>query len=113
MTVLAEGHERALTVLLAQAPSTIARERSAQSAELNRIVRARLAADPRARLVVLGAAGVDGLVDLTARSLPAGTAAAERVWVSPAVLEEFQRATLDIPTAPKPDPARQVLRLQP
>jgi hypothetical protein len=112
-TVLADGHARPLTVLLAATPSSDARERAAQVGELNRLVRARLAAEPRARLVVLGATGIDGLVDLTARSLPTAGGDAERIWVSPAMLEEFERVQLDIPGAPKSKPAQQVLQLQP
>jgi hypothetical protein len=113
VTVLAEGHARPLTVLLATTPSTNARERAAQAQELNRLVRARLAAEPQARLVVLGAAGIDGLVDLTARSLPTAGGDAERVWVSAAMLEEFDRVQLELPNAAKPDPSKQVLQLQP
>jgi len=113
MTVLAEGHARPLTVLLAATPSTIARERVAQVDELNRQIRARLSAEPRARLVVLGATGVDGLVDLTARSLPSGVDSAERVWVSPAVLQEFEGVRLEIPGTPRAKPLQQVLQLLP
>jgi hypothetical protein len=113
MTVLAEGHERPLTVLLSATPSTNPRERIAQTDELRRLVRASLSADPRARLVVLGAAGLDGLVDLTARSLPAGVDSTERVWVSPAVLEEFERVRLEMPRTPQTKPVRQVLQLLP
>ena len=113
MTVLAEGHERPLTVLLAATPSNTPRERVAQSDELNRLVRTRLSADPRARLVVLGAAGLDGLVDLTARELPAGVVAAERVWVSASVLLEFDSVRIELPGAPKVTPMQQVLQLLP
>lgn len=113
MTVLVEGHERPLTVLLAATPSTVARERSAQVGEINRQVRTLLDADPRARLVVLGAGGLTGLVDLTARSLPAGGNASERVWVSQALLEEFNSVRLDSPTGPTANPAQQVLQLRP
>lgn len=113
VAVLAAGHERPLTVLLAATPSTLARERDAQAAALNRVVRERLAADPLARLVVLSATRIDGLADLTARSLPAGTEAAERVWASPALLQEFERVMLEIPGGARPQPAQQVLQLQP
>jgi len=113
LSVLAAGHARALTVLLSATPSANARERGAQAADLNRLVRERLAADPQARLVVLGSAGLDSLVDLTARSLPKAGDSAERIWVSPAVTGEFERVQLDIPGAPTPKPAQQVLQLQP
>ena len=102
-----------LTVLLAATPSTVARERIAQADELNRQVRARLDAEPRARLVVLGAGGLAGLVDLTARSLPAGGNATERVWVSPALLEEFDSVRLENPTGRFVNPVQQVLQLRP
>ena len=108
-TLLAEGHARPLTVLLAATASADARERVARSRELDRLVRARLATDPRARIVVLGAGPLSSLVDLTARSLPAGAKAAERVWVSNAVLAEFEELHLDLPAA---KPAQQVLQLQ-
>jgi hypothetical protein len=113
MDVLAEGHARPLTVLLAATPSKDARERATQLGELNRQVRARLSADPRARVVVLGATGLHGLVDLTARSLPAGVESAERTWVSPAMLQEIAGVRLEMPTAPKAKPAEQVLHVQP
>lgn len=100
-------------MLLTATPSTIARERVAQADELNRLVRARLSADPRARLVVLGAAGLAGLVDLTARNLPAGVTSAERIWVSESVLQEFDSVRVKRPGAPKVKPAQQVLQLKP
>ena len=113
VSVLAEGQASPLTVLLAATPSAIARERVAQANALNRLVRARLTAEPRARLVVLGATGFDGLVDLTARSLPAGVDSAERIWVSPAVLEESESVRLQIPGTPSAKPEQQVLQLLP
>jgi hypothetical protein len=113
MDVLADGHARPLTVLLAATPSTDARERTAQAGELNRQLRARLATAPSARVVVLGAAGLDGVVDLTARSLPARVEAAERVWVSPALLHDTHGVRLVLPAAPKAKPAEQVLHVQP
>jgi hypothetical protein len=113
MTVLADGHERPITVLLVATPSANSRERRAQADELSHLVGASLSADPRARVVVLGPPGLDGLVDLTAGSLAAGVDSAERVWVSSAVLKEFERVRLEIPGAPLAKPLQQVLQLQP
>jgi hypothetical protein len=103
LTVQGEGEDRALTVLLTNA---------APAADIDRAVQARLAAEPRARIVLLGnAAGAAGLADLSARLLPAGKLGSERVWVSAAVLEEFEGLRLDLP-APAAKPAQQVLQLR-
>ena len=90
-------------------PRHLSRERAAQLAELNRQVRALLATDPQARIVVLGAGGLSGLRDLTARSLPVGGKAFERVWVSAGLEAGADSLRLDVPA----DPTRQVLHLQP
>jgi hypothetical protein len=111
ITVQAEGHAAPLTVLLAATPPVDRNERAAQAREFNRLVRAKFAAEPRARVVVLGAGGLEGLVDLTARALPPGAKAGERVWVSAAVLEDFGNVRLDLPS--QAQPASQVLQLQP
>lgn len=113
MTVLAEGQQRPLTLLLASTPAPGVRARVAKADELNSLIHARLSAEPRARLVVLGGSGLDGLVDLTARSLPAGVDSAERFWVSQAVLEEFAGARVEMPRAPQAKPVQQVLELFP
>jgi len=54
-----------------------------------------------------------GLLDLTARSLPAKSVLpGERVLVSPGLLEDFGASTVSFPALPEVEERAQVLQLQ-
>jgi len=111
-TLQLQGDTGAITLVLPQALSAQAAPRSAQLRELGSRVQSTLNADPQARLVLIGGVTVPGLVDLTQRSLPKNaTLPAERVLLSPALLQEFGASKVQFPAVPAKDSPAQVLEL--
>jgi hypothetical protein len=113
LQVQASGHASPIAVLLPKALSTKPTERKAQLRALGQQIDAMLTADPQARIVLIGGVTVPGLLDLTARAVPAKDALpAERVLVSPALLQEFGKSRVEFPLVTATQTPAQVLQLQ-
>ncbi|MFT3807111.1 Calx-beta domain-containing protein [Arenimonas sp.] len=114
LTVLANGHDKAVTVLLARdAAST----KPGKAGDLDRYLAARRKLDPEARLIVLGANERPDLVDasvLAAQMLELDDMPIllpnERIFVSESLLDAFGNAEVILPYL---DIDPQVLKLQP
>jgi len=107
-----QGPTGAITLVLPQALPTQASARAAQLHELGARVQATLKSDPHARLVLIGGVTVPGLVDLTQRSLPKDAKLpAERVSISPALLDEVGAAKVEFPAVNGNESQAQVLQL--
>ena len=85
------------------------------NAALAQQLQARAKQQPDEVMVLLGANAATGFVDLTARELGKAKATklpAERVLVSPALLEAYATPRIEQPALPAGEPPAQVLQLQ-
>ena len=113
LQVQSPGDVVSMTLLMPQALSANQAAKPTQLRSLGQWVQSALKADPRSRLVLIGGVTVPGLLDLTARSLPAKSALpGERVLVSRALLEAFGASTVLFPALPAAGEPAQVLQLQ-
>jgi hypothetical protein len=103
LSIQAPGHERPVTIMLAEGPS---KELAAQ-------LQLRALARPTEALVVLGAKAVSDMVDLTARSLakPGVTLPVERVLVNAELLEGYHEPRIELTPQRANEPPAQVLQL--
>jgi hypothetical protein len=100
--------------VLPQALAAQAAPRAAQLQALGARVQATLKADAQARLVLIGDVTVPGMIDLTQKTLPKDAKLpTERVLMSPTLLRELERSTIQFPAVKPGEGPAQVLQLKP